>query len=194
MKEHFDSCVKKVLKMEGGYVNDRDDPGGETNFGITIATARRGGYMSDMKDMVREDAEAIYYNLYWTPLRLNDVEDEDLCLELFDTGVNMGLRRPVEWLQEDLNALNNQEKLWQDILEDGKIGPKTVGTLNGALRIKNMKDRLLKLLNADQTVKYKNITRKRETSEKFIGGWLDHRVKFSSGGYEKSHEYRSAVV
>ena len=33
----------EIVAREGGYVNDPDDPGGATNYGVTIHTMRRLG-------------------------------------------------------------------------------------------------------------------------------------------------------
>ena len=38
MQKNFDTALKLTLKYEGGFVNDPYDPGGATNYGVTIAT------------------------------------------------------------------------------------------------------------------------------------------------------------
>ncbi len=176
MRDDFKYCVEQVFSFEGGYSNDRDDLGGETNWGITIATARRAGYTKPMKLMTRDEAEAIYKKLYWDVLRLDDVIDRDICLEMFDSGVNMGQSWPVRFLQRALNALNNEGKRWNDIVVDGRIGPKTVTTLNSALPHKDMKECILKAMNGLQTARYIELAEKREKNEKYVKGWLLHRV------------------
>ena len=35
--------ANEIIAREGGYVDDPDDPGGATNFGVTIHTMRRLG-------------------------------------------------------------------------------------------------------------------------------------------------------
>lgn len=91
MQENFKECVDFVLEHEGGYVWHKDDPGGETNWGITRRTAEWAlGHPVDMKTLTRETAEKIYEMKYWgqfadLPAGL------DLCA--FDFGVNAGPRR-----------------------------------------------------------------------------------------------------
>ncbi len=176
MREDFKYCVNHVFDFEGGYSNDRDDLGGETNWGITIATAKRAGYTKPMNIMTRDEAEAIYKKLYWDILRLDDVIDRDVCLEMFDSGVNMGPGWPVKFVQRALNALNNTGKRWKDIVVDGRIGPATVTTLNSALTHKDMKECILKAMNGLQTARYIEITEAREKNEKYLKGWLLQRV------------------
>lgn len=192
MRDDFKYCVEKVFSFEGGYSNDSDDLGGETNWGITVKTARRAGYTKPMKLMTREEAELIYKKLYWDILRLDDVIDRDVCLEMFDTGVNMGQSWPVRFLQRILNALNNEGKRWNDIAVDGKIGPVTVTTLNSSLPHKDMKECILKGMNGLQTARYVDITENREKNEKYLKGWLLHRVSKTIPS-ESTYKWRQEV-
>jgi lysozyme family protein len=59
----------EIVRREGGYVNDPDDPGGATNFGVTIHTMRRLGLdldrdgrvgISDVKALTRSKAIQIF--------------------------------------------------------------------------------------------------------------------------------------
>ena len=56
----FDEVFERTIGHEGGYVNNPKDPGGETNWGITIKTARENGYTGSMKSMSRLQAKEIY--------------------------------------------------------------------------------------------------------------------------------------
>ena len=61
----FDKAFARTVGIEGGYSNDPDDSGGETNWGITKATAVAYGYTGPMRDMPRETAHGIYLNGWW---------------------------------------------------------------------------------------------------------------------------------
>lgn len=62
--KNFERALNRLAKFEGGYVNDKDDKGGETNWGISKAVAREYGYKGEMKDLSKKTANNIYYNLY----------------------------------------------------------------------------------------------------------------------------------
>ena len=89
----FEKAVAAVLKHEGGYVNDTRDRGGETNFGITRATADANGYRNSMSSMTQQEAVDIYRSAYWNKCGLEGVNqvDEETAEKLFDIGVNMGI-------------------------------------------------------------------------------------------------------
>ena len=63
----FDILVKKVLKHEGGYVNDPSDPGGETKYGIS----KRAFPDLDIKNLTEEQAILIYYDEYWLDAKVD---------------------------------------------------------------------------------------------------------------------------
>ena len=56
-REH--DFVDEIIRIEGDFVHDPDDQGNETRFGITVATARRNGYMGDMRELPIEKAKEI---------------------------------------------------------------------------------------------------------------------------------------
>lgn len=85
---NFDRCMKFVLRWEGGYVNRPDDPGGETQFGIS----KRAFPMLDIKSLTEEEARDIYRTNYWLKAGCDKLE-WPLCLVVFDTAVNMGVKR-----------------------------------------------------------------------------------------------------
>jgi lysozyme family protein len=93
---NYDACLSKTLAYEGGYVNHPSDPGGATNFGITIAVARKhwkyDASPMDMKAMPIGVAKAIYRREYWDKVG-GDALPAGPDLVNFDFGVNSGVSR-----------------------------------------------------------------------------------------------------
>lgn len=170
--------IDKIIDVEGGYVNDPSDSGGETNYGITEAVARQAGYSGLMVDMPRFVAEQIYADKYWNAVRADDISrlSQKVAEEVVDTGVNMGVGRAARFLQRALNVMNQQSKLYADLAVDGSIGPATMTALGGYLGNRD-EDTLVKMLNCLQGAFYVELAERREKDERFVYGWFKNRVK-----------------
>ena len=169
----FNEALSKTLQYEGGYSDNPADSGGKTNLGITEAVARANGYTGDMKDLTVAFAGQIYKSKYWDINKLDAVDamHARLAFEIFDYGVNAGPATAAKALQEGLNLLNENGKLFTELTVDGAIGS---GTLN-AIKIlddKNRGDDICLAVKALRAEKYLNICRKNQTQEVFIRGWL----------------------
>ena len=175
-----------LIKREGGYVNNPNDKGGETNWGITAAVARESGYAGPMRNMPQSIARDIYRRQYWTAPKFDKVAElsKPIAEELFDTGVNMGTGVPAKWLQRCLNVLNLGHEgapRYPDVVIDGDIGAKTLAALDSFLKLrgKNGEVVMLKALNCLQGARYIELAEgrvKNEANEAFVYGWLEHRV------------------
>ena len=178
----FYDFVEDVISIEGGYTNDADDSGGPTNLGITESTARKAGYTGDIRDLTKQEAIEIYKKFYWDDLHLDAVSHyyEDLAFELFDTGVNCGVRRSGIFLQRVLNGLNYEEKLAKPNLKlDGLIGPKTIKALSNYKDIRGSSGLkvLLSLLDSLQGSYYLSIAEQYPKNKKFLYGWALNRLR-----------------
>lgn len=91
---NFRLALKFVLEHEGGYVNDPDDPGGETKWGIS----KRYHPDVDIKNLLPEQAAQIYAEEYWNPCNCDNIP-HPYCAVVFDTAVNCGVNRAVQWLK-----------------------------------------------------------------------------------------------
>lgn len=85
MSANFDRAFTIVVGIEGGYVNDPADPGGETKYGIS----KRRYPDLDIKSLTLDQAKAIYLRDYWNPHDLDDLEYGKALL-VFDCAVNGG--------------------------------------------------------------------------------------------------------
>jgi lysozyme family protein len=95
----FDEAFKIVIGEEGGYVNDPNDPGGETKYGISKAA-----YPSlNIKDLTLDTAKAIYQKDYWTKARCDELPG-CVATMVFDSAVNNGVGRAIRLLQMAANV------------------------------------------------------------------------------------------
>jgi lysozyme family protein len=99
----FDQALDFTLRWEGGYVNDPDDPGGATNKGITQATytawrSAKGMPSRPVRDITDDEVQVIYRERYWTPVAGSLPAPLDVVA--FDTAVNCGVARCLEWLAQ----------------------------------------------------------------------------------------------
>jgi lysozyme family protein len=124
----FEMAVRFCLRWEGGYVNHPADPGGATNFGITLNTLRGlpdpdldgDGDVDadDVRALTVEQARVFYRERVWNALGLDGLPGP-VGVAVFDAAVNCGARRAVVWLQQVCNAAG------EDLACDGLAGPRT---------------------------------------------------------------------
>lgn len=119
MKSNFNDCLARVLKDEGGYTNDPQDPGGPTNYGITLKDVqlyvKKNATASDVKALTLDQAKTIYRSKYWNSLDCDNLPS-GVDYTCFDYGVNSGLGRPRKALQRFkslsgtklINAINDE--------------------------------------------------------------------------------------
>lgn len=169
------NIIARIIGNEGGYVNNPADKGGPTRWGITQVVARAHGYTGEMFALPKQTAVDILKADYWTGPRFDLVAavSPAIAYELCDTGVNMGPSVPSKWLQEWLSALNNQQKIYPDLIVDGQIGQRTVVALRSYLAARvDGEDVLLKCLNCSQGARYLELCKARPQNETFLYGWM----------------------
>jgi lysozyme family protein len=176
----IDSIIDELIFKEGGYTNDPKDSGGETNYGITIAEARRCGYNGLMANLPLVTARKIYFDKYIIKPGFDKVMELSpaLTVELVDTGVNMGQGTAITFLQRCLNVLNQQGKLYPDLKTDGGFGAVTLSALQAFIKVRGKDGEavLLKMLNSLQGARYIELAEAREKDETFVYGWMKNRV------------------
>lgn len=106
---NFDEAATRLLGHEGGYVNDPNDPGGETNWGVS----KRSYPNEDIQNLTRERALEIYRRDFWDRIHGDELHD-GVAFQVFDFAVNSGIETAVRSLQRALG-----------VADDGYWGPLT---------------------------------------------------------------------
>lgn len=170
-----------LLDIEGRYVNDPDDAGGETYCGISrryhpswggwpiIDAMRKHGPINDNL-LVGPGGlvEAFYRSQFWDRFQGDRIQSQALADELLDQAANLGVHRAIDHLQRALNALNNQQTRWPDLLRDGECGPKTVSAIESA-HGHGLIPHLLTAIKAQQGCYYLERMEARPVNEKYTG-------------------------
>lgn len=200
LPSHVQLLAEEIVAREGGYVNDPDDPGGATNFGVTIHTMRRLGLdldgdgvvtSSDVRRLTRADAVAIFLKHYFTrpgiprlPLAMQ--------ASVFDMYVNAG-GNAVKILQRLTVEMGFECSV------DGVIGPQTQATVQRAFDA--APDHLPDAYAIERRNYYFALADRRPASRKYArtrrggkGGWIKRAEEFMSAKYHMSEsEFRARV-
>jgi type VI secretion system secreted protein VgrG len=165
MNEKFNKCIDIILRNEGGLVDDPDDTGGITNYGISYRflshsdwQPSHGGLVTadDIRNLTKGEACEIYFKYFWKPLQLEQLKNDSLALQVFDMAVNCGNVPAIRLLQKLVG-----------VKVDGKIGPKTIEAAN------TFTDDLAGIFRKARHTWYSNLVIEKPQFKKFLAGWLN---------------------
>ena len=149
-----------ILKWEGGYVNDKDDLGGATNKGVTLATFRsvygQGKTANDLRNMTDQQWETIFKKHFWDKWRADEIEDQSVANILVDwlwASGSYGIKIPQRVL---------------GVTVDGIVGAKTIAAVNakdGKSFFKEVRQERIDFID--------RICNSRPQNKKFKKGWLN---------------------
>lgn len=181
--------AKAIVAREGGYVNDPDDPGGATKYGVTLGTMQRLGLdltrdgrvtSADVRRLSREQAVDIFLRDYYERPGIGRLP-ECLRASVFDMYVNAGANA-VKILQRLLGDLG------YPLTDDGVIGPLTARAAEMAAEA--MPDTLADAYGIARRNYYYALADARPASRKYVltraggkGGWITRAEEFISSAY-----------
>lgn len=171
--------INMILRQESGYANVSGDLGGETYRGITRKNfpkwdgwkivdenkPLKNGQIIDNEEL-ENNVMDFYYDNFYTPMKIDKVEDMLISGHLLCHGVNAGIKTSVKLLQKAVNNVYNVK-----ISVDGIIGSTTLKYTNGAKA-----NEVAREFIEQRNQYYKNLVSKNPSQYKFLNGWLN-RVK-----------------
>jgi len=184
--------AQEIVNREGGYVNDPDDPGGATNFGVTIHTMRRLGLdldrdgtitSADVKRLTRAQAVEIFLEHYFNRPRIAELPAA-LQPSVFDMYVNAG-SNAVKILQRLLVEMGYAVSV------DGALGPQSLAAVRTAFRA--APDEMVDAYGIARRNYYFRLADRRVASRKYArtraggkGGWIKRAEEFIAPKYHLS--------
>jgi len=169
---NFDMAVEFVLQNEGGLVENENDAGGITNFGISLrflrslddAKLKKYGIFippdaESVKELSREQARTIYFGEFWEKSGIIGLREQNVANYLFDMMVNMGTGQAVKILQRATWALTCNVGCIKD---DGIMGEMTLSLANAFAS-----GEVIPVLMAIRAEFYRSLDR-----PAFLNGWL----------------------
>lgn len=183
INEAFRAAIAITLGHEGVKSDHPLDPGGQTYMGISrvywpewegwAVIDQDGGDDPITRRLLDRLVHEFYRVEFWQRFNGDRVSalSHAIAAELFDTSVNLGVHRAVTILQQALNLLNRNQLFYPDIVEDGRLGPRTINVLERYLAGSPV-NRLLKVMNSLQAAHYIDQMRRWPEKEEFRG-WFD---------------------
>lgn len=186
--------AREIVAREGGFVNDPDDLGGATKYGVTIHTMRKLGLdkdldgdidVDDVKLLRRKDAEHIFTKHYFEKPRIN-LLPQSLQATVFDMYVNAG-GNAIKILQRLLSEFQ------EPVTVDGALGPKTAAAVHRVFE--KAGDYIVDAYGIARRNYYFRIADTRPKNRKYArtraggkGGWIKRAEEFISPRYHLSDE------
>ena len=199
--QSVEAIAREILAREGGYVNDPDDPGGATKYGVTVHTMRRLGMdltgdgrvdARDVQRLTQDQALKIFIDHYFRAPRISELP-KVLQATVFDMQVNAGTNA-VKLLQRLCTKMGFPAKA------DGRIGPKTLEAARRAAAA--APDHIRDAYGIERRNYYYALGDRRPKSRKFArrrdggkGGWIRRAEEFISPRYHLTGaEHRARVA
>lgn len=160
MAINSNDAIDIVLQHEGGYNDIKEDRGGATNFGISLAFYKKNinedATNDTIKNLTKSEAEAIYKKFFWDCNNFDKLESQKIANKLFNVCVNLGNSQAIKLAQRVCN-----------IKDDGICGEDTINKINSLneaffinVYIGLQKDFYIKLVENNPEL------------NKFLNGWL----------------------
>lgn len=184
--QSIDEIATEIVRREGGYVNDADDPGGATKYGVTIHTMRRLGLdltgdgkvtVADVKALTINQALDIFKKHYFYRPKIDQLP-QPLQASVFDMQVNSG-GNAIKVLQRLLI------KFGEDVSADGVLGPHSVRAAHYVWA--KAPDHMVDAYGIERRNYYYRLADSRPASRKYArkrdggkGGWITRAEEFIS--------------
>lgn len=166
-KSFFIRALEYVLGKEGGFVDNPNDSGGATKFGVTLKVLQlwRGKSVTvdDVRSLEKAEVFEIYYDRYWLPVGCQEMTQYPVALAVFDATVLFGIGITMLYTQKALSDCG-----YSGVTIDGHIGPKSIAALNQVDPA-----RFLRVFHTLFTLRISKVVQDNPKNQVFKAGWLN---------------------
>ena len=166
----FNDAIPTVLRHEGGFVDSPNDPGGATNFGVSLRWLKAKGLLEELEEqdktqdevlvvrsLTKEQAAGFYKAYWWDFYKYQNLFAQSVATKVLDTAINMGASRAHRILQGIVG-----------VVPDGVLGPKSFAEANAM-----SPSVLVVKFQTAQAQFYRDLVVRNPKLEEFISGWLN---------------------
>ena len=164
----FELAIPVVLRHEGGLVNNPNDPGGITNFGVSLRWLKSKGLAgdinhdgdvdaADIKIMTVAEATDFYRRFWWDQYKYGTIAAQMVATKIFDAAVNMGPVRAATLAQDVVGTV-----------QDGVLGPKSFAEINAMSSLT-----FLVAYQNQMAAFYRRLVLLDPRRQQFLQGWLN---------------------
>ena len=174
----FELAIPTILRHEGRFVDNPSDPGGATNFGVSLRWLRAQGLLEELeqeegdlhqtdvqaiKNMTQAEAEGFYRVQWWDKYGYGKVDFQGIGTKIFDTAVNLGPVPAHRIVQQAINSFGRPL-----LVTDGRMGAQTYSAINSSPQ-----GLLLPKMQYFQYAYYNALVYKNSKLYPFLNGWLN---------------------
>ncbi|RKZ12239.1 hypothetical protein DRQ32_04160 [bacterium] len=188
----FEDAIGYVMVNEGGYADHPSDPGGVTNYGISLRYLKGTGEHGDLdgdgdidaddvREMTYDEACGFFRRDFWDRLPLDAVGSQAVATRVLDMAVNMGPKAAVKVHQRAMNCFAKSTELAindepaKKLKVDGKFGQKTLERTNMLASLDPVE--AMVWLRKQHAAFYKALVKKVPSMKVFLVGWLRRAEK-----------------
>jgi len=174
--QRYDYAVNFLLKHEGGFANNKADPGGATNYGVSLRFLKAAGIdinmdgkidITDIMALDKTNAKYVYKKYWWDKYRYNTIVDLDVATKVFDLAVNMGNIQAGRLTQRAVNVIITPRPL----PIDGILGEHSFNVIN-AINAAGKSGQLLDGIKKQACQFYTGLVEHNPDLNVFLKGWL----------------------
>ena len=173
--EKWHHAIEYVLRHEGGFVDDPNDDGGPTHYGVSLRFLKDIGMdinddsdidIKDVQELTLNDVKLIYKQYWWDKYEYTRINDRLIAAKVFDLAVNMGAHMAHKILQRACNEISEAP-----IADDGILGEITLAVVNILIE-KGRREELLSEIKEEAASFYILLVMEKPKFKRYLKGWL----------------------